>query len=443
MSSIKQLAVRGTVWTIVGYGAGRVLSFGSNLIMTRLLAPDLFGLMSLVYVFIMGLHLFSDFGISPSVIRSKRSDDPDFVNTAWTLQIVRSVGIWFCCILIAFPVSRFYQEPRLLWLLPVVALNPILQGFSSTGMYLLNRDMKIKQIAIFELTSQLIAVTVMVAWAKINPSIWALVAGSLTSSFFQLIQSHRINPGKPNRFTWNRSALEEIASFGQWVFLSTLLTFLASQSDRLILGKLVSFEFLGIYGIAYLLAEMPKQIHDAIIGKVIFPAYTKFVELPRAEFSLKVQKARIPFLIVFSFGLAILVGFGDVFVSLLYDKRYADAAWMLPILALGFWPTILNGSMDQALFAIGNPRYVAYGCFWSAIFLIGGILLGFHWFGERGAVIAVAFSNIPSYGVIMYGLWREKLACLKQDLMATTLFVGLIAVMVGSRILAGFPPAIF
>ena len=209
------------------------------------------------------------------------------------------------------------------------------------------------------------------------------------------------------------------------------------------MGKLVSFEFLGVYGIALLLADMPKQIHDAIVNKVVFPAYTKFVELPRSEFSRKIQKARLPLLIVFAFGIATLVGTGDLFVSVLYDDRYADAAWMLPIMALGIWPAILHGSIDQALFAIGNPRYVAYGCFWSAVFLISGILLGFHWFGPRGAVIAMACSNIPPYSVIMYGLWQEKIVCLKQDLMATALFLGLIAVIVGGRILAGFPPEIF
>jgi O-antigen/teichoic acid export membrane protein len=126
-------------------------------------------------------------------------------------------------------------------------------------------------------------------------------------------------------------------------------------------------------------------------------------------------------------------------ISILYDNRYAAAAWMLPILALGIWPVILNTTLDVALFAIGNPRYVAYGSFWSGLFLIGGILLGFHYFGILGAVIAVPFSNVPPYFVITYGLWREKLTCLGQDISTTALLLVLLAVLIGGRVAAGLP----
>jgi O-antigen/teichoic acid export membrane protein len=430
MVSIKQLAIRGTLWMIVGYSISRGLSFCSSLIMTRLLMPELFGLMSIVYTLITALHLFSDFGISPAVIRSKHSDNPDFLNTAWTLSIIRSTGLWFFGLLLAYPSSQFYGEPRLVWLLPIVTLNSFVQGFNSTGMFLLNREMMVKQLTIFELSSQVISILVMITWAKINPSIWALVAGTFASSLFQLVQSHRINPGPSNRFAWNRAALDEIASLGRWIFFSTILTFLANQADRLILGKLSSLKFLGVYGIAWLLAEAPKQVIDAILDKVVFPTFIKFADLPRSEFKHKIEKIRLPILLGAAFGLAIIISFGDVAVSVLYDRRYADAALILPILALGFWPPILNASIDKALIAIGNPRFIAYGVFWSAVFLIAGMILGYRWFGELGAVTAVSFSNIPPYIIITYGLWQEKLACFKQDFITTALLVGLIVLMI-------------
>jgi O-antigen/teichoic acid export membrane protein len=94
MSSLKTLAIRGAIWTIAGYGAGQLLRLGGNLVLTRLLEPKLFGLMTLVFVFITALHLFSDLGIGVSVIQNKRGDDPVFLNTAWTLQVVRGVFLW-------------------------------------------------------------------------------------------------------------------------------------------------------------------------------------------------------------------------------------------------------------------------------------------------------------------------------------------------------------
>jgi O-antigen/teichoic acid export membrane protein len=112
MSSIKKLAIRGAVWTIASYGTSQILRFGSNLILTRLFIPDVFGLMALVYVFISGLHLFSDIGIGTSIIQNKRGDDPVFLNTAWTMQVIRGVGLWICSFLIAWPVAAFYAKPN-------------------------------------------------------------------------------------------------------------------------------------------------------------------------------------------------------------------------------------------------------------------------------------------------------------------------------------------
>lgn len=439
MSSIKKLAIKGTIWTFVGYGASQILRFGSNLVLTRLLFPKLFGLMALVYVFISGLHLFSDIGIATSVVQNKRGDDPVFLNTAWTLQVVRGFGLWVCCFLLAWPAAALYNESQLLWLLPIVGLNTVISGFNSTALFTLNRHLSVKQLAIYELAGQVVSVTVTVAWAFFNKSVWALVVGGLVTSVFQLVWSHRMNPGAPNSFAWEKEASQELVSFGKWIFASTALTFLATQSDRLVLGKLFSFELLGVYGIAYTLADIPKTITLALGGKVIFPAFSKFADLPREEFRAKIQKGRKMILFPAAIGLAVLVSFGDIVISVLYDDRYKAAAWMLPILALGLWPVILNATLDLALFAIGNPRYVAYGCFWSSVFLIGGMVLGFKLMGPLGAVIAVPFSNVPPYFVITYGLWRDRLSCLGQDIRTTILFLAVLAVLIGGRIVAGFP----
>lgn len=439
MSSTKQLAIRGAIWTISGYGISQFLRFGSNLVLTHLLFPELFGLMALVGVFIGGLHLFSDIGLGPSIIQNKRGDEPAFQNTAWTLQVVRGIVLWFGCLVLAFPVSHFYKEPQLLWLLPLVGFNTVISGFNSTGLYTLNRHLSVKQLSLFELMGQFVTVGVTLVWAWFNKSIWALVAGGLASSLYQLVRSHQLNPGKPNRFAWEPEATRQIVSFGKWIFLSTAMTFLATQSDRLVLGKLFSLEMLGVYGVAYTLADIPKQLTMAVGGKVIFPTYAKLADLPREEFRRKIQRSRLPILLGAAFGVALLVSFGDVIVTMLYDRRYIAAAWMLPILALGIWPIILNTTLDAGLFAIGNIRYVVVGTFCSAVFLIGGMWLGFQYFGPLGTVIAVPFSNVPPYFIITYGLWREKLACLGQDLKTTVLFIALLTLFIGGRLIAGFP----
>lgn len=209
-SSIKKLAIRGAIWTTAGYGISLVLRFASNIVLTRWLEPDLFGLMSLVYVFIVGLHLFSDLGLNTSVVQNKRGDEPAFLNTAWSLQILRGLLLWGICLVIAIPVSQFYGEPRLAILLPIVGFNAVLSGFNSTSLFTLNRHLSVKQLALFELSSQIVSLAVMLIWARISPSIWALVIGGTVSAVFQLIVSHRLNKGERNRPIWDATAVHEL-----------------------------------------------------------------------------------------------------------------------------------------------------------------------------------------------------------------------------------------
>lgn len=438
MSSIKQLAIKGAAWTIIGYGASQVLRLGSNLILSRLLVPEFFGLMALVNVFIMGLHLFSDIGIGPSIIQNKRGDDPEFLNTAWTIQIFRGLILWLGSILIAWPISHIYNEPRLLWLIPVVGLGTVINGFHSTALFTLNRQIAVAKLAIFELAGQLISLTVMVILAWFTRSIWALVIGTIVSEVYQLVWSHRLIPGQSNRFAWDKEAVKSIISFGKWIFFSTALTFLASQADRLILGKLLTVAQLGIYGFAYTLADMPRSVILALSGKVIFPAFSKLADLPRETFRAKILKNRKPLLLALAVGLTFLVSFGDILIYTLYDKRYEQAGWMLPIIALGIWHTTLYSTMSPALLALGKPIYSTQGYLLTLITISIGLPIGYSLGQMVGAVIAVAVGDIPFYVVTMYGLWREGVNCLKQDIWATAVFLSLLTAVLLCRYLLGW-----
>jgi O-antigen/teichoic acid export membrane protein len=437
MTSLKKLAIRGTIWTIASYGLGQIIRFGGNLILTRLLAPQLFGLMTLVSIFIVGLHLFSDVGVGPSVVQNKRGDDPDFLNTAWTMQVIRSFIIWGFCILIAFPLAQLYNEPQLLWLIPIVGFGTVISGFSSTAGYTLERHMEMRRSTFFSLGGQVLSIAILIIWAKISPTIWALVLGSLLTSLISTIWSFYLIPGTRNRFAWDPESVRDLFSFGQWIFLSTAITFLAEQVDRLMLGKLIALETLGVYGVAYALADIPRQVLLAVSSRVLFPAFSKMVDQPREVFLAKILKNRMPLLLFAAVGIGVLVGCGDLFVKLLYDKRYEQASWMLPLMAIGIWPRVLTQTIDQVFFAMGQPRYPTYGCLAKFVFMLAALPLGFHFMGVPGAVIAVALNDIPFYVVIAEGLRREKLSSFKQDMLATLFFVGLIALVLAVRSVLG------
>ena len=440
-ASLKKLAIRGAAWTIFGYGTSQILRLGSNLILTRLLVPELFGLMALVNVFIIGLNLFSDIGIGPSIIQNKRGDDPDFLNTAWTIQVIRGFGLWLGCLVIAWPVSQFYAEPQLLWLVPIVGLTTIIQGFNSTALFTLNRQMVFGKLIMLQLGSQIVSLTVMIFLAWLNPTVWALVGGMLVSSLLEMFWSHRLNPEKPNRFAWNKKIVREIAFFGRWIFISTAVTFLGTQADRIILGKLLSFNILGIYNIALTFASIPGHLIGNVTSEVMFPLVSKLSHLPRESLRAKILNKRK--ILLTGMGLLVIVFacFGDFLILNLYDERYIQATWMLPILALGIWPNLLFETSCQSLFAIGKPKYLAYGQFAKCLHVCIGLPLGFYYFGLPGFITMVALNDIGLYGLVSYGLWQEKLSCFQQDIKVTAIILIVLAsVLIGRFVLGlGFP----
>ncbi|MBI4783791.1 MAG: oligosaccharide flippase family protein [Oscillatoriophycideae cyanobacterium NC_groundwater_1537_Pr4_S-0.65um_50_18] len=437
MTALKKLVIRGMLWTILGYGASQVLRFSANLILTRLLFPEFFGLMALVNIFIVGLALFSDVGIGINIIQNKSGDEPEFLNTAWTIQVIRGLCLWLICLLIAQPIALLYGEPQLSQLIPVAGLVTVISGFNSTALYTLERHITVKKLTVMELSVQATQITVMLCWAFISPTVWALVGGNIVAALVKLIWSNQLIPGKSNRFMLDKQATREIFSLGRWIFLSTALMFLAEQVDRLLLGKIFSLQLLGVYTVALMLSDVPRQVTVALGTRVVLPAIAKLTDLPRSELRVKALKSRRYLLYALTLVMMVLISWGDVATSFLYDRRYAAAAWMLPILAMGIWPRILCATIEPALSALGKVQYMTFGNLYRLIFTVFGILLGHALFGSLGAVVAVALNDLVYYAIVNYGLCREGIGCLKQDAEMTALLLLGIAAFAAIRLALG------
>lgn len=442
MVSLNKKAVHGAAWTFLGYGASQGLRFAGNLILTRLLIPEYFGLMSLINTFVIGLVLFSDIGIGPSIIQNKRGNDPDFINTAWTIQTIRGFGLWICSALIAWPIASFYDDSRLLLLIPVVGTTTVIQGFNSASMHLMKKSLDLRKLTIFEFVAQAISLACMVIWAWFSPTVWALVGGNIISMSIKMAWSHRLMPEVKHRFHWDADAAREIFSFGKWIFVSTAMTFLASQSDRLILGKLFSFEMLGVYTVAFTLADLPSQVVSRLCNQVIFPVVSTQAGISREALRQKISAKRRMLLLGLALGVAVLFNAGDVIILTLYDANYEDAAWMLPILAIGIWPMIVFYLSNSILLGVGQSIYGAAGYNVKVVYMIVTVPLAYQSFGLLGAIIAIALNDILPYFVTAFGLFKENLTFLKQDIGATAVMLLSVAAIAFLRYSLGFETSI-
>jgi O-antigen/teichoic acid export membrane protein len=148
-----------------------------------------------------------------------------------------------------------------------------------------------------------------------------------------------------------------------------------------------------------------------------------------------IPRIRGPVLVAVAFGLALVIGFGDYAVGIMYDPRYAEAGWLVPLLGARTWPIMLTDTIAPALLSVGRARPIAVGNSLSFLTLIGGVLVGAHWLGPFGAVVGAMLSSLPYYVVVTCSLRRERLACLGQDFRVTALLVGVAASILTGRLL--------
>ena len=273
--------LRGAFWTLGGFGAGQILRFIMNVIFARLLAPQLFGLMAIVNTVRSGIELISDLGIAQNMIYSRNGDDPDYYNTAWTLQAVRSVILFLVIVAVSAPLARFYELPILSYLLSATGVNTILLGFSSISLVLLQKKMMFAKLNTYQLTLSLVLTPFLVLIVYMNRTIWALIWGAVLSSVVGMVTSYFLLPDVRQRFTINKKFAREIIEFGKWISISSIVYFLSTNFDRLYFAKVVPLEVFGIYSIARSISELLNTTTGRLGNSVVFPFVASHSDMPR------------------------------------------------------------------------------------------------------------------------------------------------------------------
>lgn len=413
--------VRGSLWTFIGFGAGNLLRLLNSMVMTRMLRdPAAFGLIGLAGVVWQALSMFSDMGIREGVIQHKR-DDRVFLDTAWTIHVLRGLMLWICTGALAWPVSHFYSNfPLLVYVLPVMGLGGVIQGLNSINVYTLNRNLEVARLTLLDLGSHIVSIVVMIVWAWFSPTPWALVAGGLVQNSVYLYGSHFLLPGQRCRFRWDPVARRELFNFGKWIFGSTVLTFFAGQTDRLVYGKLITPDELGLYGIAMTLALLPTQIVVQIGSVVAFPLYSR-LRNEGGDLNAGFHRVRMPLVVLAGAMCAGLGAGGAGLVQVIYPTQFHDAGPILQILAVGSWFLLLECLNGAALLALGQAKWVMAGGFGKLVGMAVGIPLGYWLHGFEGAVGGVAVAEACKYSVSVFAARRYGLRVLPKDLVATAI----------------------
>jgi O-antigen/teichoic acid export membrane protein len=405
--ALRARVLRAGGWTVAGFALSQAIRFGANLVMTRLLVPEMFGVMAIATMAMYGLALFSDVGLRQSVVQGRRGRDAAFLNTAWTMQIARGFVIWAGALAVALgfvllnailPRESVYADPSLPYVIAILSVSAIIGGFESTKLLEASRMLSLGRVTQIELAAQLFGLACMIGWALVDRSIWALVAGALGAAALRMLLSHAWLPGEANRWRWESAAAREILAVGKWIFAASVLGFLVNSADRLILGALVNSAVLGVYAIAFLLLSAVEQVLVKIVGDVSFPALSEVARERPAALRSAYYRFHIAVGLPACFAAGLLVAAAEPLVALLYDTRYAEAGWMLRILALAL-VTLPFRVATQCFLVLGEPQQMSAICAIRLVFLCAAVPLGWHFFGLAGALWAIVlsyFSTLPT-----------------------------------------------
>lgn len=437
-ASLRARMLKSAAWLLGGNLSSQALRLLSNLILTRLLLPEAFGLVAAVNTLYFALVMFSDLGVWQSVVKSGRGTEARFLGTAWSIQLLR--GLLLCVLVLAisagfhlaaqanhFQAGTVYADPSLPPLIAVFSICALLQGLESMKLACAQRTLQLADLSRLEIMSQLLAMVVTLGLALLSHSVWSLLIGTLVSSAARTVLSHRYLSGPSCRPCWDASCAAEIVGFGKWIFVSSVIGFLAAHGEKLILAGMLATPSFGVFSIAATLIMAIMGIYGSLNAHLVFSTLSEALrtDLRTAErVYVRVQQ-------IADAGLGVLAGglfmSGHWLVELLYDARYHDAGWMLQWLGLGLL-AVRHQVLEQLMFAKGQPGWVSASNLVRAISLALLIPAGFSVAGEKGAIVAVVISQFASWPVALGFKYRNGLLTLASErIWLPALGVGLLA----------------
>lgn len=432
--TLKHRVLHSAKWTLLGHGASQVLRFGSNLILTRLLAPDMFGVMALAYMVFTGLAMLSDLGIADIITRSPRGDEPKFLNVVWVMQIARGILIALCAIGLSalwtthwvralIPTSSLYGDPRIPALVAALALVPLCAAFESTKSALARRHMNVATLTKADLACQFATTAFTLTWAMVDPSVWALAFGWVFSYLMKTVLSHVVLPGPSNRFEWETAAFWEAFNFGKWALISSPVAFMLVSGDRILLSGFLNATTMGFYSIAFLLVTALQTAIGKVVYFSVLPALSEVNRERPSELKATIYKIRRPLDIACLVPAGMLLVLGDTIVRILYDSRYLPAGWMLSVVALTLAVVQFN-VFDQVLLAVGRIRTLTALNVVRLVVLYSVIWLGYLLFGAKGAVIGVPCAALVNAAVLLALNGSLGFVDIRRELLCIPLFAG-------------------
>lgn len=387
----------GVSWNVSSALIGELIRFGRSIILARILVPEDFGLFGMALTIVAAATALTALGLDRTIIANKFDTEAELethLNTVWSTELIRSLIIALLVSASAYPMARFYGQPQLKFIIPILGLISLVQGFQNIGLAILRKQISFARIFWFELTTNLAGIAITITLAVFMRNVWALAMGLLLTAALGTISSYFFHPYRP-RLAFEKTALRRAVHWGKFALVISVASYVVTMADNVMIGRMLGTAALGNYSLAYNIASTPISVLVFALGSVLLPAYAEIAAHPPKRLEQAFTKVfSISLLILLTTTVLLYLLSGEI-IQLLFGGRWTMAGQVLPILALIIPLRGLTLIISSVLFALNKPRQVASGKVLEAVVFLSILYPLLNAFGLVGAAWA---------GLIAYGL---------------------------------------
>jgi PST family polysaccharide transporter len=392
-------AARGAVSTVFWQSNRALLQLGSVVVLSRLVSPGDFGLLSMVVALTGFGELLRDFGLSMAAVQAKTLSPGQKSNLFW-INAAIGLLLTIAVFLLSWPIAAFYGEPDLVVIARWISLTFLMNGLATQFRAELNRRLRFTALSLSELVPQALGLGMGIAVALGKGGYPALIAQQLTVAACGLAfvaLTARWWPGLPDR----HSAVSPLLRFGAGLAGTQSLAYVTKNIDNVAIGYVWGPAALGIYGRAYQLVMMPLGQFTAPLSRVAIPVLTRLADDPVAFLRyLRAGQSAAAFFNCATYGL--IFGLADPFVRVALGERWLAMVPIVQALSIGgifrglgqasYWIFVAKGLTGRqfAFYLVTQPMIIVM------------MLVGLPWGG-----VGVAIGHSMAYAFFWYAQLRH------------------------------------
>ena len=390
--------VRGAAWVFSLQMVNRAFQLAKTVVLARLLAPQDFGLFGTALLTLSILDAVSQPGFWQALIQ-KKVDVRPYLNTVWTVGVIRSLLIAAALYGASPLVAGFFNVPAAVPIFRIIGLSIVFQNLINIGVIFFEKDLEFHKYFFFQLAGTAGDMVVSISAALLLRSVWALVLGRLAGNIVSCIVSYAVQPWRP-RLSLNLAQSKELFRFGRWILGSNVMIFFTSNGDNLFVSKFLGAASLGFYQMAYTVSNTVSTEINRPISTVMFPAYSILQkDLPRLrEVYMRVLRLTA-FLAFFTAGL-IFATAPNLTLTVLGEK-WKPVIPLVMILVFRAISGALRGTLGALTKAIGHPEFETQVTFLQLLLLALLIYPAGKLWGLKGVAILVVFQTLATLPVAL------------------------------------------